>query len=690
MSDPVPLSYLPGVSKVNSSFADSQQGAIVSGRQAMGRFTDMDKIIFTAGFPEKMAGWEKAQSDQLIGVPRGMKDLRDFNQNIYTVIGTNRKLYYYDANSMTPFTDITPLREIMTGTLTNPIDTSSGSNQVTVHHTAHNQQVGDRVMLTASAAVGGLEIAGVYTINSVPDADTYTFLYGTTATSTVTGGGGTVTYEYYRTSLTNPFATVSGSSTVTVTHTSHGALQGDYVTFSGASAVGGLTINGEYEITTSSPNSYTINAGSAASSTATGGGTVSVQYQINTGLEDTAYSYGYGTGTYNGSEGYGTQSTSGLLFEARTWSLDNYGQQMLCNPIGGTIYVFDPTDPTRAYPLYGAPDAVLGMFVTSERYVTALGVNTYLTQMAWADQTDYTDWIASATNSANQDRKVQVGSYFVIGLSVRDGVNLLSTDTAVYTHLYTGDNNVYATNVSGRKCGFAGPLAACVVGGIAYWMGINDFWNWDGSATALPSDDIRDYVFKDINLQQRTKFVAAPIAARRLVRFFYCSADSVEINRYVDYFIDQQCWAIGSTNDNFVRTCWLDKELYAYPMACSYDGYLYNHEKGVDSDGAAMRAFIKLSPVDIANGKVAQDIFSFIPDFKRQTGDITLNIITQDWPRGSEVVSADYTVTDTTTIQDSVRESGRLAGYQLESYVLGGDFRLGVPLVEIQPAGARR
>ena len=119
-------------------------------------------------------------------------------------------------------------------------------------------------------------------------------------------------------SLTNPFTTASGSATVTVTDSALGYVTGDYVTFSGASAVGGLTIDGEYALTTgvtSAANTYTITASSNASSTATGGGSVSAAYQINIGSPFAVPIEGWGASTWGqGAWGVGESSTTKIRF----------------------------------------------------------------------------------------------------------------------------------------------------------------------------------------------------------------------------------------------------------------------------------------------------------------------------------------------------------------------------------------
>lgn len=679
----VPLSFLPGVCKVNSSYADSKQMGVIDGRQAIGRFTDMDKVQFIAGFPEKIGGWEKEIDTAFEGVPRGMKDWRANSQAIYLGVGTNLKLYYYSQNEQV---DITPYRGVVTGSLTNPFTTSIGLPTVSVNDTAHGLSVGDYVILTGGSSVGGITIANVYFVTTVTDADNYVITTSTNATSSVSGGGGTTTYTYFRIQLTNPFATVSGSTTVTVTHTLHGASAGDYVTFENASAVGGLTIDGEYTIMNVSSDSYTITAASAASSTASGGGTVSAQYDISVGRQDSALAFGYGVGGY-GLNGYGETSDTSILLAARTWCIQNYGQQMLANPSGGTIYIWDPTIGGRAYPMYGAPTQVLGMFVTSERFVVALGVEDIAMKIAWPDQTDYTIWTSTPTNTANSGRTLQEGSFMVNGTAVRDGVSLMWSNTSAYAFDYTGDNSVYESPVIGKQCGLIGPLAFCVVGGVVYWFSNSEFWMWNGSVQPLPSDDIRDYVYKDINLTQAAKFNVQSNIAKKQVIFRYCSADSDEIDRYVIWHIDQNCFSIGTME----RTCGIDKNLFSYPMACDADGYLYNHDFGVDADGGAMDSYIVFNPMDIADGNRLMDVFGFVPDFQTLVGDGSVYPLGRDYPMSDDVVYGPYTVAaDGSTPLVDFRLSGRLFGYKWQQNVLGGNWRLGLPHADIQPAGARR
>lgn len=702
MSDPnyISLTALPGVCKVDSAYLSSIKAAYDAGHGAVGRFTDMQNTRFTAGMPEKLAGWTLAYASALAGVPRGLNQWRDNSQISYIGIGTTQKLYYLaPSSSVTTPQNITPWRAILTGNLTNPFTTANGSFDVSVAHTAHGLSVGDYFQLTASAAVGGLAIALTGFVKTVTDANNYIFTNTSAATGTVAGGGGTVAYVYYRITLSNPFSTVSGSPTVTVAHTAHNAMQGDTVNIAGGSAVGGLTLAGDYVIANVATNTYTITAASNAGSTVSGGGgSPTLRYEISVGLATSAAAFGYGTGGYgqDAGGGYGTTSSTGLNFPARTWALDHYGQQLLASPYGGTIYIWDPTIGGRAYPLYGAPASCVWSFVTNERFVFALGTNSNYMQIKWPDQSDYTNWIAAANNTANT-RSMQKGAYLVGGIVARDGVAMVFSNTAAFTFTYSGDNFVYDSTTSGVGCGLTGPLAVCVYGGIVYWLGINEFWNWNGAVGPLPSDDIRDYVFQNINLAQAQKFVSGVNAAKKEIWFFYCSATATENDSYAIYHVDQQCFSVGlmsSLNTSYMspRTAWIDRELFSFPIATDSAGFLYYHESGNDANGVAMDSWITFSPMTINKANKRMDIAGFKPDFERLTGAINFSVYTQHYPESTPSLDTNspYTITAGTTTLVDTRIGATLAGYKLESNGLGYDWRLGLCEVDAVPAGARR
>jgi hypothetical protein len=87
------------------------------------------------------------------------------------------------------------------------------------------------------------------------------------------------------TATDNCFTTVNGSKVVTVAITSHGASDGDYVTFSGVvGPIGGIPqaeFNAEFIIDQITANSFTINLTTAATSSTSGGGTaITAAFQI--------------------------------------------------------------------------------------------------------------------------------------------------------------------------------------------------------------------------------------------------------------------------------------------------------------------------------------------------------------------------------------------------------------------------
>lgn len=680
----IPINPLPGICKVNSPTNSASQSGGLNGKAARGRFTDMDGSRFVAGLPEKIGGWTTALGTAIPGTPRGMKDWRDFSQNVYMGIGTTSKLVYLLNGALT---DITPWRAIKTGTLTNPL-TTNATTTVSVNHTAHGLITGDYVQIVTGTVIDGITPAGVFNPITKTDANNYTFVNPTAATGSTSGGGGTVTYTYYRITIATPLSVVNTTPTVTVAHTSHGATVGDFVTITGATAIGGITPTGEVKVATVvDANTWTFTWTSNATSTVNNaGGSPQFQYDINVGLVDAATTGGYSNGTYS-SGGYSQNSGVGTTTPPRVWSLQRYGQQLYACPINGTIYVFDPTIGGRAAPLYGAPSACLWMFITPERFVFALGTTSLQMKVQWPDQVDSTAWTATVSNTANT-RTLQEGSFLVGGISPRDGVSLVFSNTACYTFSYTGDTFVYTSALAGQGANLIGPLAITSLSGTAYWMGTTEFWSWNGAVAPLPSDDIRDFVFGNINQSQAYKFCSGTNISKKEIIFFYVSASASEIDSYIIYHIDQQVWSIGKV---LTRTSWVDRGLFSTPIAVDASGFIYNQESGTDANGVQMDSYVVYNPTSISNGERNMDVSSFTVDFERQSGVVNLTINTQTYPQDPITAFGPYSImSDDSTPRIDLRVGAKMVGFKLESNVLGGDYRLGLPAAEAQPAGARR
>lgn len=640
---------VPGICKSSSDYAAGKPFGFTQGRMASGRYIDGKNTRFVAGFPEKLAGWQSVANVSLTGTPRAMKSYRDLNGDPLLGIGTTNHLYTFDG---TTATDITPLRTMASGNLTNPITTTNASTTVAVADASQVLSNGDWVYLKMATAVGGITLNGWYQVSGRTGSG-YNVTAPTEANAGAGPGGGTTAYQYPRKTLSSPFTTESGSPTVTVTDNGHGLETDDYADFSGASAVGGLTLNGEFQVTVVDANSYTITAGSNANATTTGGGTVTVAYLVG-------------------------------FTNRRTWTLASYGSWLMSCPFGGTIYIYDPAAGGRSYPLLNAPTNLTAMFVTPERFVTAWGRPAGVTGVSWSDQNDPTQWTTSPTNTANTLRQLQGGTVAQACIAVRNGLSLLFTDRAVFEMSYTGDTFVYQTLQVGDNCGTVGQHSVVVTGGSAYWIGYHDFWMWNGSVQPIPSDDIRDYVFSNIDRTQIVFAFAGSNSAKKEVWFFYTALDG--LIHHVIYHLDQACWSIGQ----ITRNCWEDSTLFSYPFASNNLGKIYQHELGVDDDGSPMDCYLTFAPTDISSGSRNMDMTGFIPDFARLSGSISLTVNTRYYPQDADTANGPYTITDSdTTPRLDLRCDGKMIGWKVESNVLGGDFRLGLCRVDVQPAGAR-
>lgn len=673
----VPLQPQPGICKSQSAYA--------AGKQGNGRYIDGDHVRFVTGNAEKIAGWSQAASTRMTDVPRAMTDFRDANTTACLAIGTESHLYDYDGTTGT-LTDITPLRAISIGSFTDVLTTVSGQTLVVVADATQSLQDGDHVFLQAANPVGGVTFNGWYLVSSRTGLG-YNITVPVAATGSAGPLGGVTQFQYpRRLTVADPFATVSASSTVTVTDAAHGATTNDYVMFSGAAAVAGLSLNHEFRLTVVDVDTYTINAGSPANATTNGGGAVVVvAYDIFVPSGNDQVGTAYGVGPY-GVGPYGAMPPA-IAAQATGWTLAAYGSLLLAAPIGGTIYVYDSSTMARAYPLLNAPAKVLGIFVTPERFLFALGINGNPMQIAWPDQSDITNWTTLPTNTANSGRSFQGGTAFVGGIPVANGVSLFWSNRSVFQASYTGDNEVYNTPLVSDLCGLIGPQAATTSGGVAYWMSDHDFWTWNGTVLPMDSSDIREYVFANINTGQQSKCFARSNRSRKEIWFYYPSASSTEIDRYVIAHLDQPgAWSIGTID----RTCGHDSDLFTQPYGANAAGTLFVEESGKNGDGAVIDSFVEFAPVDVSSGDRNLDVFGFIPDFSILVGNASLTVLVKQYPQDTAQAAGPFLITDndTTPLLD-FRTDGKMVGYRLRSNELNGDYRFGVARANVQPSGAR-
>jgi len=501
------------------------------------------------------------------------------------------------------------------------------------------------------------------------------------------------------------FSASDGSTTLTVTDTSHGAIVGDYVTFSGAVSLGGVitadVLNQEYEIVSVTSNTFTITSSVAANSsdTGNGGGSVVAAYQINVGIDTVVPGTGWGAGTWSrGTWGSAATTVTGGG-DIRIWFQDNFGEDLILNIMDGAVFYWDKTNTlsSRAVALSSlgtdAPTIARKVLVSDrDRHVLAFGCNAIgsSTQdkllIRFSSQESATDWVPTATNTAG-DLIVGSGSQIITAVETRREIVVL-TDSSVHSLKFIGPPFQFGIEQVSTGTTVIGPLAATSVDDNVFWMGNGRFYIYDGSVKALPCS-VRDTVFDDFNYTQSEKTVCTVNSEFSEITWFYPSASSSENDKYVTFNYQEQVWYFGSLS----RTAWIDRGIKEFPVAAS-NNYLYNQEDGVDDDGSALSAFIESSPVEIADGDQFSFVRRMIPDidFLDSTSgankETTFTLKAESFPGTGYTQSYASTVSSSTK-QNYVRIRGRSLGLRVESSNLGVTWRLGSPRIEVKPDGRR-
>jgi hypothetical protein len=511
---------------------------------------------------------------------------------------------------------------------------------------------------------------------------------------------------------TDPF-TGNGTTTVTVTANSHGAITGDFVTFSGVTGTYAALLNGEFQITVLTVNTYTITVASAIPAGATGGSAVSAAYQINTGPATVVPLTGWGAGTWGtGAWGIGTPSTTQT--DLRLWSQANFGEDLIFGPRKGGIYYWDATTGLSVRgvllsSLSGASDVPTiqnGIFVSDiNRFVFAMGCNDYGSSVIdpmlirWSDQEDAVNWTPSATNQAGSLR-LSHGSEIVAAVQARQEV-VVFTDSSIYSLQYLDAPIFWGAQLLGDNISIVGPNAAVIASGVVYWMGVDKFYAYDGRVQTL-NCDLRRYVFSDFNQAQAQQVFAGTNEGFNEVWWFYPSAGSTTIGKYVVYNYVEKIWYYGT----LARTAWLDSGLRDYPMGATYNQNLVNHEQGLDDNATgtptAINAYISSSEFDIGDGHNFGFVWRILPDltFENSTANTpTVNMTlyglynsgsgSVDNAGQAVVKGSTYVITEEFTGQIYTRVRGRQMIFKIDSNQLGTAWQLGAPRIDIRPDGRR-
>ena len=604
-----------------------------------------EKIRFRFGVPEKIGGWEKSSSNTFLGTCRALHSWDDLEGTLRTGVGTHLKYYLKQG---TNYNDVTPLR------------------------------------------------------------------------ATTTAGDVT-------------FAASNGSSTITATDSGHNAVVNDFVTFSGAASLGGnvtaAVLNQEYQIASvPSSSTYTFTAKDTDGDTVTanssdsgnGGSSIVGKYQINTGLDTSVPGTGWGASTW----GRGTWDSAADLTDIsvilRLWSHDNFGEDLLLNVREGNIYYWDTSanaaTNARAVALsaitsadgYAPTMAKQVMVSDRDRHIIAFGCDPQddlgtqdPLMIRFSHQESATTWESTATNTAGSLR-LGSGSEIVCAVETRQQI-LVFTDVSLHSMQFLGPPFTFGINQISKNMTIMSPLVAKASDDVVFWMGMEDFYVYDGRVQKLPCT-VRSYVFNDFNLQQKEKAFAALNSSFSEVWWFYPSGDSSENDRYVIYNYQEQAWSIGT----LARTAWLDRGINRYPLAAATDNYLYNQEKGLDDGSStpagAITAYIESSQLDIGDGENYAFIRRLIPDitFAGSTAgapSATFTLKTRDFPGGNYDTTTNSAVTQSVagsistveeyTTQVHVRLRGRSFALKVGTTGTQTQWRLGSPRVDVRPDGRR-
>lgn len=648
------LQFRPGVNRESTTLANE------------GGWFESDKVRFRSGYPEKIGGWVKDQglptedippTGTFWGVCRSMWNWITLAGYNLLGLGTNLKFYIQNGPNG-EFHDVTPIRSVVTG-------------------------------------------------------------------------------------VTNAFTT-DGTTTVIVNDAGHGAQNNDFVTISNVTGpvngIPAVDLEGEFQITYIDNDHYSIVSPVTATSSGTPAVDADFEYQINTGSDVFSYGVGWGAGGWGGVNygaytGWGEAAPTGVGLQLRLWSQANFGQNLILNPRGGPLYYWvvdaNPNTFTRAQELSSTntntqngiqwwltdadcPSVCNFVMVSdAQRFVLAFGVNDYGAVsidpmlVRWSDQENLAVWTPDITNQAGSYR-LSRGSQIVTAIQTRQEV-LVFTDAAIYSMQYLGAPFVWGFQIMGDNISVMGPNAVATVNNITYWMGVDKFYMYSGRVETLPCT-LRQYIYDDINVQQGFQAFAGTNEGYNEIWWFYCSAASTTVDKYVVYNYLERTWYYG----NLGRSSWLDSPLRSQPMATPYagsNGQLVYHETGND-DGTTdppspITAYVQSSDFDIGDGHNFGFVWRLIPDITFDGSDVNkpqanFTVRPRQFP-GTNYGTSDNPAVKSTqnytgqqsynvqqfTEQVYVRLRGRQMAFRVESDQLGVSWQLGTPRMDVRPDGRR-
>ena len=723
------IKFAPGVDKQDTSVG------------AVGRWTDSDNVRWRYGLPEKVGGWQSLLTDSMVGVARKQHAFVDTEGNRYIAIGTDKFLLLFFEGQLF---DITPLGS----TISSATFTFNGTTTITITtSSAHNLEEGDIILFDNVTLPGGTGLNAsdfedkLFQVITTPTSTTFTITF-TSSGSAASGGSvdlkpyervGPAAQTYgYGYGISQYGGTVQGAQTSTL----DGALAAD--------------TNGNNGSATQIRLASTTGFPSA-------GGTIAIANELITytgvaGAELTGISraqkgtasaiHSDGATVTNASEfsGWGDAVDAGTItLEPGLWSLSNFGQVLVATIANGKTFTWNAGDSARlsvraststsGFATTNNPTATRVTLISpTTRHLIHFGTETTIgsatTQddmfIRFSEQEDINDYAILATNTAGSQR-LQDGTKIMGALVAKENI-LVWTDNALYTMKFVGAPFTFGFEQVGTNCGLIGKNAAIEIDGVAYWMGTNGFFSFDGTVNTLPCS-VEDYVYDDIDTTKGQQVTAGINNLFTEVTWWYPTSGSSFNNRYVVYNygvtnnpLPMGNWYTG-VNTNSIRTTWIDSLVYPKPYATAYDSsgtgtfpsvigetglgksVLFEHETGTDQvnpDGSVttLTSFIQSYDFSLQTDQGAAEYFlamrRFLPNFKILQGDATITISVADYPAdpNTNTTLSPFTVNSSTTKVDT-RARGRYAAIKIENTGPAESWRFGTFQADLQPDGRR-
>ena len=705
------LQFKPGINREITKYSNE------------GGWVDCDKVRFRFGYPEKFGGWEKMSGNTYQGTARRLHNWLALDGSNFLGVGTHLKYYIEEGGT---FNDVTPIRSSTTNSTT--FSATNGSANITVTESNHGAAENDFVTFSNAVSLGGLVTASIlnaeHQIVSVTNANTYVITVSVTANASDSGNGGSATDAEYQLTVgldsqvggtgwgAGLFGGTTAGALTTQLAEALDASETEIDVDSSTGIIAGDTILVEEElITVGTISSNTLGTGGGPSTRGASGTTAA------THADNTIVQLAVGNASSDDDfTGWGIAAVSGTTREIRTWSHDNFGEDLLINPRDGAVYLWDKTNglSTRAVELStlagaaNTPTIAKQVLVSDiDRHVLCFGTNTYGTttqdplMIRWSNQESVSNWTISSDTTAGSLR-LGSGSEFVQAVETKREI-LVYTDTSLHSLRFIGGDFVFGIQQIASNITIMGPKAAVATEDFVVWMGRDSFYAYAGGTQTLPCT-VKDKVFLDFNNQQRDKVVAGVNSEFGEVIWFYPSESNSlnnggtgDIDKYVVYNYNEKVWYFG----NLSRTAWMDRGIRNFPIAAS-SSYLYNHENGYDDDGSAMTSFIESAPMDIGDGDKFRLVQKVIPDLTFEgsvnqstpVANFTLKARNEPGEDYGNTSAGSTTRTATSPVelftnQIDLRARGRSFALRVDSNATGMKWKLGSPRVSIRPDGRR-